>query len=147
MERLHRLHLLLCTFAAICLAALICKLMRNDSQDNIDYTVLSKLPHVDVAQLGLTQTSHQRQYPYRCMTSKALDFDLSTSACFAKGCFACCEYNSDCRFGKGRADAEKFLGALQDVYCLERVRILGDDLRLLKCYPGNWQVTPLSSVT
>lgn len=44
------------------------------------------------------------------------------------------------RFGRGRSDAEKFLAALQDVYCLERVRVLGDDIRLLKCYPGDWQV-------
>jgi len=46
-----------------------------------------------------------------------------------------------CRFGRGRSDAEKFLAALQDVYCLERVRVLGDDIRLLKCYPGDWQVS------
>ena len=45
------------------------------------------------------------------------------------------------RFGRGRSDAEKFLAALQDVYCLERVRVLGDDIRLLKCYPGDWQVS------
>ncbi len=45
-----------------------------------------------------------------------------------------------CRFGRARSDAEKFLAALQDVYCLERVRVLGDDIRLLKCYPGDWQV-------
>ncbi|KAA6424033.1 MAG: AAA+-type ATPase (ISS) [Trebouxia sp. A1-2] len=47
---------------------------------------------------------------------------------------------SDFGFGRGRSDAEKFLAALQDVYCLERVRVLGDDIRLLKCYPGDWQV-------
>lgn len=46
-----------------------------------------------------------------------------------------------CRFGRARSDAEKFLAALQDVYCLERVRVLGDDIRLLKCYPGDWQVS------
>ncbi len=45
-----------------------------------------------------------------------------------------------CRFGRARSDAEKFLAALRDVYCLQRVRVLGDDIRLLKCYPGDWQV-------
>ena len=45
-----------------------------------------------------------------------------------------------CRFGRAKTDAEKFLNAFQEVYCLERVRVLGDDVRLLKCYPGDWQV-------
>lgn len=45
-----------------------------------------------------------------------------------------------CRFGRAKADAQKFLTSFQDVYCLERVRVMGDDVRLLKCYPGDWQV-------
>lgn len=78
--------------------------------------------------------------------TQALLFEACLDSCFTKCYFTCCDCNL-CSFGKGRADAEKFLGALQDVYCLERVRIMGDDLRLLKCYPGSWQVTALPSVT
>ncbi|KAL3136401.1 hypothetical protein ABBQ38_005658 [Trebouxia sp. C0009 RCD-2024] len=47
---------------------------------------------------------------------------------------------SDFGFGRAKADAQKFLTSFQDVYCLERVRVMGDDIRLLKCYPGDWQV-------
>ena len=45
-----------------------------------------------------------------------------------------------CRFGQARKDAEHFLGTFTDVYILERVSVMGDDARLLKCYPGGWQV-------
>jgi hypothetical protein len=32
------------------------------------------------------------------------------------------------------------VAALEEVYCLRRVRIFGDDVRILRCYPGQWQV-------
>lgn len=45
-----------------------------------------------------------------------------------------------CSFGQARKDAEQFLGTFTDIYVLERVSVMGDDARLLKCYPGGWQV-------
>ena len=47
---------------------------------------------------------------------------------------------SDFGFGSSRRAAERFVGSLEDIYCLRRVRVLGDEVRLLRCYPGQWQV-------
>ncbi len=46
-----------------------------------------------------------------------------------------------CRFGQARQDAEKLVRSFQDVYSLRRMRITGDEVRLLHCYPGPWQVS------
>ena len=47
---------------------------------------------------------------------------------------------SDFGFGSSRRSAERFIGSLEEVYCLRRVRVLGDEVRILRSYPGQWQV-------
>ncbi|PRW21058.1 AAA+-type ATPase (ISS) isoform B [Chlorella sorokiniana] len=47
---------------------------------------------------------------------------------------------SDFGFGKARKAAERFVAAFDEVYYLRRVRVFGDDVRILRCYPGGWQV-------
>jgi hypothetical protein len=47
---------------------------------------------------------------------------------------------SDFGFGKARRQAERFVESLESVYSLRRVRVLGDEIRILRCYPGSWQV-------
>lgn len=47
---------------------------------------------------------------------------------------------SDFGFGKSRRQAERFVESLESVYSLRRVRVLGDEIRILRCYPGSWQV-------
>ena len=47
---------------------------------------------------------------------------------------------SDFGFGNQRIQSEKFINSLEYVYCLERIRIMGDEVRVLRCYPGKWQV-------
>jgi hypothetical protein len=47
---------------------------------------------------------------------------------------------SDFGFGSSRRAAERFVESLEEVYCLRRVQVLGDELRVLRCYPGQWQV-------
>lgn len=47
---------------------------------------------------------------------------------------------SDFGFGSSRRSAERFVSSLEDVYYLKRVRVLGDEVRVLRCYPGRWQV-------
>ncbi|KAI8103397.1 hypothetical protein M9435_004736 [Picochlorum sp. BPE23] len=47
---------------------------------------------------------------------------------------------SDFGFGKQRALSEKFINSLEYVYYLQRIRIMGDEVRVLRCYPGKWQV-------
>ena len=44
------------------------------------------------------------------------------------------------RFGRGKLEAEAFVGDFRDVCVMQRLRVLGDDVRLFKCYPGDWQV-------
>ena len=44
------------------------------------------------------------------------------------------------RFGQSRREAEDFVGSFVDVSVTQRVRVLGDDVRLFRCYPGSWQV-------
>lgn len=44
------------------------------------------------------------------------------------------------RFGQARQDAEKLVRSFQDVYSLRRMSVNGDEVRLLHCYPGPWQV-------
>jgi hypothetical protein len=39
-----------------------------------------------------------------------------------------------------RQRAERFVTSFEDTYSLRRVCILGDDVRVLRCYPGQWQV-------
>ncbi len=45
-----------------------------------------------------------------------------------------------CRFGRSRREAEDFVGSFVDVSVTQRLRIMGDDVRLFRCYPGSWQV-------
>ena len=47
---------------------------------------------------------------------------------------------SDFGFGSQRRRSEKFINSLEYVYYLERIRIMGDEVRVLRCYPGKWQV-------
>ena len=47
---------------------------------------------------------------------------------------------SDFGFGPQRRRSEKFINSLEYVYYLERIRIMGDEVRVLRCYPGKWQV-------
>ena len=47
---------------------------------------------------------------------------------------------TDFGFGRARKNAERFLAAFEPTYYLRRVRIFGDDIRVLRCYPGQWQV-------
>ena len=47
---------------------------------------------------------------------------------------------SDFGFGRARRRAELFISGYERTYYLRRVRILGDDVRVFKCYPGPWQV-------
>ncbi|KAK9807484.1 hypothetical protein WJX72_000447 [[Myrmecia] bisecta] len=47
---------------------------------------------------------------------------------------------SDFGFGRSAKESETYVKSFQDVYCLKRVRFMGDEVRLLKCYPGDWQV-------
>lgn len=47
---------------------------------------------------------------------------------------------SDFGFGKQRALSERFINSLEYVYYLQRIRIMGDEVRVLRCYPGKWQV-------
>jgi len=54
---------------------------------------------------------------------------------------------SDFGFGRSRRAAERFVNSLEEVYYLRRVRVLGDEIRVLRCYPGRWQVHFTSSGT
>ncbi|KAL3156971.1 hypothetical protein ABBQ38_001229 [Trebouxia sp. C0009 RCD-2024] len=47
---------------------------------------------------------------------------------------------SDFGFGAKRRDCEQFLTAFQDVYYLKQQRISGDEILVLRSYPGPWQV-------
>lgn len=47
---------------------------------------------------------------------------------------------SDFGFGDQRKQREKFVQSFSNVYFLKQTRILGEDVRLLKSYPGLWQV-------
>uniref|UniRef100_A0A0D6QZW1 DUF1995 domain-containing protein n=1 Tax=Araucaria cunninghamii TaxID=56994 RepID=A0A0D6QZW1_ARACU len=47
---------------------------------------------------------------------------------------------SDFGFGEQRKQREKLVESFSTVYFLKQVRILGEDVRLLKTYPGDWQV-------
>lgn len=47
---------------------------------------------------------------------------------------------SDFGFGNSRRKAEAFVGSLEYVYYLQRFRIMGDEVRVLRCYPGQWQI-------
>ena len=53
---------------------------------------------------------------------------------------------SDFGFGRARKRAELFVGAFEPTYYLQRVRILGDDVRVLCCYPSQWQVGGLGTI-
>ncbi|KAK9810156.1 hypothetical protein WJX72_005755 [[Myrmecia] bisecta] len=47
---------------------------------------------------------------------------------------------SDFGFGRRKRNAEEFVSAFQDTYFLKQFRIFGDNVRLLRAYPGDWQV-------
>ncbi|BBN09923.1 hypothetical protein MPTK1_4g23770 [Marchantia polymorpha subsp. ruderalis] len=47
---------------------------------------------------------------------------------------------SDFGFGAQKRSREEFVNSFEVVYFLKQMRMLGEDLRLLKRYPGDWQV-------
>lgn len=47
---------------------------------------------------------------------------------------------SDFGFGKNRRAAERYVASLDEIYYLRRIRVLGDEVRVLRCYPSRWQV-------
>lgn len=47
---------------------------------------------------------------------------------------------SDFGLGERRKQRENFVQSFSNVYFLKQIRILGEDVRLLKSYPGIWQV-------
>lgn len=47
------------------------------------------------------------------------------------------------RFGRSKREAEGFVGSFVEVSITQRLRVMGDDVRLHKAYPGNWQARPL----
>jgi hypothetical protein len=47
---------------------------------------------------------------------------------------------ADFGFGQARRRAEQFIRIFEDIYCLRRARVRGEEVRLFKCYPGAWQV-------
>lgn len=47
---------------------------------------------------------------------------------------------ADFGIGRARKAAERFVSAFEESYYLRRVRVFGDDVRILRCYPGLWQV-------
>ncbi|CAK9207812.1 unnamed protein product [Sphagnum jensenii] len=47
---------------------------------------------------------------------------------------------SDFGFGARRKTREDFVNSFEMVYFLKRMRMLGEDVRILRRYPGNWQV-------
>jgi hypothetical protein len=49
---------------------------------------------------------------------------------------------SDFGFGQRKADALKVVSSFQPTYWLKQMRVAGDELRVLKKYPGKWQVSP-----
>ena len=49
------------------------------------------------------------------------------------------EVFSCARFGRSKREAEDFVGSFVEVSITQRLRVMGDDVRLHKCYPGNWQ--------
>jgi hypothetical protein len=49
---------------------------------------------------------------------------------------------SDFGFGARRKTREDFVNSFEMVYFLKRMRMLGEDVRILRRYPGNWQVVP-----
>lgn len=44
------------------------------------------------------------------------------------------------RFGRSKQEAEDFVDSFEDVSVTRRLRIMGDDVRLFRCFPGDWQV-------
>ena len=47
---------------------------------------------------------------------------------------------ADFGFGPWRAESEKLVASLNPTYQFKPLRIYGDDVRLLKAHPGQWQV-------
>ncbi len=47
---------------------------------------------------------------------------------------------ADFGFGQARRRAEQFIRLFEEIYCLRRVRVRGEEVRILKCYPSTWQV-------
>ena len=45
-----------------------------------------------------------------------------------------------CRFGQSAAKAEAYLRGFETSYFLQRLDIEGEDVRLLRAYPSQWQV-------
>ena len=47
-----------------------------------------------------------------------------------------------CRFGQARSKAEEYLSWFETSYWLQRLEVAGDDVRVLRGYPLQWQVRP-----
>mmetsp|Transcript_13657 Transcript_13657/g.29301 ORF Transcript_13657/g.29301 Transcript_13657/m.29301 type:complete len:285 (+) Transcript_13657:15-869(+) len=47
---------------------------------------------------------------------------------------------SDFGIGQRRVDNEKFVGSFAPSYYLKQLRVYGDNVRVLKAHPGDWQV-------
>ncbi|KAL4451370.1 hypothetical protein ABPG77_009442 [Micractinium sp. CCAP 211/92] len=47
---------------------------------------------------------------------------------------------SDFGIGRARKAAERFVAGFEEIYYLRRVRVFGDDVRIMRSYPGQWQV-------
>lgn len=47
---------------------------------------------------------------------------------------------SDFGFGRRKEEALAFIDTYQSTYYLRQLRVTGDDLRVLRAYPGQWQI-------
>ena len=47
---------------------------------------------------------------------------------------------SDFGIGAGRRAAEEFVASFASVYDVKTMRMRGEEVRILRCYPGDWQV-------
>lgn len=44
-----------------------------------------------------------------------------------------------CRFGRSRREAEEFVRLFEDVFFMQQRRVMGDSIRLFKCFSSKWQ--------
>jgi hypothetical protein len=47
---------------------------------------------------------------------------------------------NDFGYGSGKAAAESLIATFQPSYVLKQLRVTGDELRVLRAFPGKWQV-------
>jgi len=55
-------------------------------------------------------------------------------------------FNRVHRFGQRRRDAEEFVRSFQDTFFMQRRRVMGDSIRILKCFGSRWQVSLLTAL-